>query len=82
MTLVLKDIIYHPEVYNALPSLEWAEQKFNERTNGISLIQGELEDLARLNSPTRRPGPIAYILWTDLGIPRGGSCLAVAAPAF
>ena len=46
MTLVLKDIIYHPEVYNALPSLEWAEQKFNER-NGISIIQGELKDLAR-----------------------------------
>ena len=46
MTLVLKDITYKPEAYNALPSLEWAEQKFNER-NGIGLIQGELKNLAR-----------------------------------
>ena len=45
-SLVLKDIVYHPEVYNALPSLEWAKQKFNER-NGINLIQGKLKDLAR-----------------------------------
>ena len=46
MALVLEDITYHPEVYNALPSLEWAEQKFNER-NGLSLIQEELKNLVR-----------------------------------
>ena len=46
MTLVLEDITYKPEAYNALPSLEWAEQKFNER-NALSVIQGELKNLVR-----------------------------------